>query len=82
MRMSPFDETAPKKAVNLSVNGDLLAKARALGLNLSGELEQRLADAVRRAEREAWMSDNRNALDDHNRRVEERGLFSDGKRQF
>jgi antitoxin CcdA len=82
MRMGPFDETAPKKAVNLSVNGDLLAKARALGLNLSGELEQRLADAVRRAEREAWMSDNRTALDDHNRRVEERGLFSDGKRQF
>jgi antitoxin CcdA len=80
--MSPFDETAPKKAVNLSINGDLLAKARALGLNLSGELEQRLADAVRRAEREAWMSDNRTALDDHNRWVEERGLFSDGKRQF
>jgi antitoxin CcdA len=80
--MSPFDEAAPKKAVNVSINGDLLAKARKLGLNLSGELEHRLAEAVRQSERAAWMSENRSALDDHNRRIAEHGLFSDGKRQF
>lgn len=80
--MSPFDESAPKKAVNISINADLLAKARKLGLNLSGELEHRLADAVRLAEQAAWLAQNESALDDHNRRIAERGLFSDGKRQF
>ena len=80
--MSPFDESAPKKAVNVSINSDLLARARALGLNLSGELETRLAATVGQAERDAWIAENSAALDDHNRRIEEYGLFSDGKRQF
>lgn len=80
--MSPFDEAAAKKAVNLFINSDLLAKARALGVNISSELEARLAETVRRAEREMWLAENRAALDDHNRRIDEHGLFSDGKRQF
>lgn len=80
--MSPFDENAPKKAVNLSINSDLLSRARKLGLNLSSELEGRLDEAVRRAEREAWLAENEDALNDHNRRVAEHGLFSDGKRRF
>lgn len=82
MRMSPFDENAPKKAVNLSINSDLLSRARKLGLNLSSELEGRLDEAVRRAEREAWLAENDDALEDHNRRIAKNGLFSDGKRQF
>jgi antitoxin CcdA len=74
--------SAPKKPVNLSVDEALLASARKLGLNLSSELEQRLAETVQRAEREAWLAENQAAMDDHNRRLETYGLFSDGKRQF
>jgi post-segregation antitoxin (ccd killing protein) len=37
---------------------------------------------VRAAERERWAAENRAAIEDHNRRIAERGLWSDGKRQF
>lgn len=80
--MNVFDPKRPRKAVNLSVNADLLNRARALGLNLSQELTARLEDAVRAAERERWLAENREALDHHNRRIAEHGLWSDGKRRF
>ena len=36
-----FDAQAPKKPANLSINSDLLAKARALNINLSATLAQK-----------------------------------------
>ena len=80
--MSFYDPKAPKKAVNLSINSDLLAKARGMGLNLSAEMEARLDEAVRQAERERWVEENREAMEHHNRRIAEHGLWSDGKRRF
>ena len=41
-----YDENAPKKATNLSLNSDLLAKSRALKINLSATLEQALPAAA------------------------------------
>ena len=35
-----YDINAPKKATNLSLNSDLLQKARSLKVNLSATLEQ------------------------------------------
>ena len=71
-----------KKAVNLTIDSDLLAQAREFGVNLSGELETRL-EQILKAERLArWREENRAALEDHNRRVEEEGLWSDGLRLF
>lgn len=43
----PYDGNAPKKAVNLSINSDLLREARELGLNLSRTLEKTLEQAVK-----------------------------------
>ena len=43
----PYDGNAPKKAVNLSINSDLLREARELGLNLSRTLEETLEQAVK-----------------------------------
>ena len=80
--MTFYDPKAPKKAVNLSINADLLGKARGLGVNLSAEMEARLTEIVRAAERERWIAENREAIEDHNRRVEQHGLWSDGLRQF
>lgn len=37
-----FDYAAPKKTTNLSINSDLLKQAKALHINLSQILEQRL----------------------------------------
>ena len=34
------------------------------------------------ARREQWLAENQAALDDYNRRVDMRGVFSDGLRRF
>lgn len=78
----PYDAGAPKRATNLSVNADLLAKARELDINLSATLEQALTQAVRERQREKWLAENRSAIDAYNATVESNGVFSDGMRRF
>jgi antitoxin CcdA len=77
-----YDPQAPKRPANLSVNGDLLNKARELEINLSATLEQALAEAVRRLQRERWLAENRGAMAAYNEYVETHGVFSDGLRSF
>lgn len=77
-----FNPTAPKKSANLSINADLLQQAKRLNINLSQTLEQHLAEIVRQAQRNQWLAENKNALDEYNRRIESRGAFSDGLRRF
>ncbi|RDH87897.1 MAG: hypothetical protein DIZ78_05000 [endosymbiont of Escarpia spicata] len=72
-----YNYLAPKKPANLSVNSDLLAKAKRLKLNLSATLENALADEVRKAERTQWLQKNQNAIEASNRLAEEKGFFAD-----
>lgn len=44
-----YDEAAVKRSVSVTLNSDLHAKARALGLNVSAIAEEALATAVRAA---------------------------------
>lgn len=73
---------ASKKAVNLSLDGDLLKEARDLGLNLSGVAEEAIAYAVKARKAERWAEENRAAAEAYNRRIEAKGVFSDGLRTF
>jgi antitoxin CcdA len=77
-----FNPTAPKKSANLSINADLLQRAKQLNINLSQTLEQHLAEIIRQAQRSQWLADNQGALDEYNRRIEKRGTFSGGLRRF
>jgi antitoxin CcdA len=75
--------TLPRKqSVNVSIDSALLREARAMRLNLSKTLEERLAELVRHTEREQWLKINRGALEDYNKRIEQKGVFSDGLRRF
>ena len=82
MGNTSFNQAAPKKSANLSINADLLRQAKQLNINLSQTLEQHLAEIVRKAQSEQWLAENRNALEEYNRRIEARGTFSDGLRRF
>jgi len=73
-----YDRSASKKPANLSINSDLLAKARGLKLNLSATLERALAEDVRKAEQQRWRESNRQAIEAANRFCEDEGLFADG----
>ena len=77
-----YDTKAPKKATNLSVNADLLNKARDLDINLSATLEQALVEVLRQRQRERWLAQNRGAIAAYNDHVEKHGAFSDGVRTF
>lgn len=82
MRINFFDPTAPKKSTNLSINSDLLRQAKERHINLSQALELRLAELLREEKRRKWREENREAIDEYNRRVETKGVFSDGLRRF
>lgn len=77
-----YDSQAPKKATNLSINSDLLGKARDLDINLSAALEQALAQLLRQRQQEQWLQENREAIAAYNRDVEEHGSFGDAVRGF
>ncbi len=77
-----FDTQAPKKPLNLSINSDLLAKARELNINLSAALEEALTAQLKQKQRELWRKQNAKAIQAYNRFVEEQGIFSDGLRSF
>ncbi|MCO5120857.1 MAG: type II toxin-antitoxin system CcdA family antitoxin [Burkholderiaceae bacterium] len=66
---SIFDVEAPRKATNVSVNSDLLAKARSLKINLSATLERALAEQVSAHQRESWKLRHRDAIAAYNELV-------------
>ncbi|MCB1763404.1 MAG: type II toxin-antitoxin system CcdA family antitoxin [Gammaproteobacteria bacterium] len=77
-----FDVKASKKATNLSINSDLLSKARKLNINLSATLEHALEAELRLAEQDNWLKNNENAICELNALAEKNGLFSDAYRDF
>jgi antitoxin CcdA len=76
------DPKAPKKAVNVSINSDLLHQARDMKINLSRTLEEKLEQLLREERARRWKEENREAMEAFNRWVEEHGIFSDRLRQF
>ena len=77
-----YDENAPKKPTNLSVNSDLLAKTRALKINLSATLEKALESQLAQKEAEKWATENKAAIRAYNAFVEDNGCFGDEFREF
>jgi antitoxin CcdA len=71
-----------KIATNVSARADVVAEAKALGVNLSEVFESAVSEAVRRKRQEAWLADNREAIQSYNARVARDGLFSDRWRKF
>ena len=73
---------ALRKPTNVSARTDLVSEAKALDINLSEVFELALENAVRDAQRERWVEENRQAFSEYDRFVETNGVFSDGKRLF
>ncbi|MDZ4382604.1 MAG: type II toxin-antitoxin system CcdA family antitoxin [Parvibaculum sp.] len=72
----------PKKAVNLSVDADLLARAKAEHVNLSSLLEAALSKSVREREEARWREENKAAIEAYNHFTEENGIFGEDFRSF
>jgi antitoxin CcdA len=81
-QMVYYAKDAPKKAVSLSVNSDLLRQAREAGVELSEVFERALEEETRALKRARWLVDNAEAIEAYNEHVARDGVFSDGLRKF
>lgn len=77
-----YDPSAPKKPTNVSINSELLRKAKEFEINLSATLEQALAEKVKQRQQELWLSANKSAIDEYNQYTGQNANFSDSLRSF
>jgi antitoxin CcdA len=76
------NQSAPKRATNVSVRSDLLLAAREAGVNLSATLERALTEELAKVKRKRWLEDNRGAIAAYNEHIDKHGAFSDDVRSF
>lgn len=77
-----YNENAPKKPTNLTVNADLLSQAKALNINISSILEAALIETLKKSKRDEWLKENEGSIQAYNAAVSQNGVFSDGNRTF
>jgi antitoxin CcdA len=63
-----------RRAVNLSLDAEVLEQARAMGMNISATVDALLAEEVRKRYWERWNADNKEAIEHYNARVAREGL--------
>lgn len=80
--MNRVEKVSRRKPVNLTADIELVEVARSMGLNLSQLFEDSLKKAVWEERKRQWEDENREAIEQYNRFVEENGVFSDGLRSF
>lgn len=73
---------AGKRAINLSIDSEVIDEARGLGLNLSEEAENALRRRVSEERANQWRAANREAIEEANQELGRNGLWSDGLRTF
>jgi antitoxin CcdA len=81
MRVNGYDTTAAKRPVNLTLNGDLVAQARAAGLNLSALAEEAVAAALARVAREKLAADIAQACRVHEQYLVDYGSLGEAVRE-
>ena len=77
-----MSEAPSRVRTNVTVDRELLAEAKALGVSLSGTLDEALRTKLSAARREAYLRDNAEGYAAVNRWVEEHGLPFDEDRTF
>lgn len=73
---------AARRPTNLSLDSDLLLRARELKINVSRAAEEGIARAIRAERERLWQIENAKAIADANAFVEGRGLPLAKHRQF
>jgi len=77
-----YNLDAPKKPTNLTVNSDLLSKAKALHINISFILESALAEKVKQKLQSDWLQENSESIAAYNTAIDRFGVFGDDLRSF
>jgi antitoxin CcdA len=75
--MLVYDTEATKRPVNLTLNSDLVARARVEGLNLSALAEDAIAAEIARRHRAKWDAEVKQACIAHEEYLKEYGSLGD-----
>ena len=76
-QLGPGATPATKRAVNVSIDAEILAAARTLGINLSQLLEDELRIRTKEAREAVWREDNRAFTESYNAYIERNGVFGE-----
>lgn len=71
-----------KISCNTSINAQLINDAKEFKLSPSAILEEALFKAVKVAKYERWQQENKQAIAEHNKKIEEQGTFSEKIREL
>ena len=77
-----YNKEAKKKATNISINSELLEKAKKYKINISANVEKILEELIKQEEIKNWEKENKEAIENYNQRISQNGVFSDGLRSF
>ncbi len=77
-----MNRSTARRPTNLSLDGDLLSRARDLKINVSRAAEEGIAQAIRTEQERLWRMENAKAIADANAFVEKHGLPLAKHRQF
>lgn len=68
-----YPQAKRRKRTNLTVREDVMAEAKALGLNASRAAEAGIEAAIREEKGRRWLEENREAIKAYNERLERDG---------
>ena len=80
--IGPGPKPGPKRPVNLAIDAEILAAAKAQGINLSQVLEEELRKLTKKARETKWQEENREAFESYNRFIAEHGIWSEKHRRW
>lgn len=72
-----YNRSAPRRAVNLTANSDLVNMVRAEQGNLSQLLEQSMISFLTEQELNRWKEENKAAFDSYDAMIAERGTLAE-----
>ena len=72
----------PRKSTSLSLDADLIARAKDVGVNLSRAAEAGIKDQVRKAEADLRKSNNKDAFAAYDKFISEHGILLSKHRMF
>jgi antitoxin CcdA len=78
----PTTTTPAKKATNITLSADVLAEAKALGINISQACDRYLRELVRGERERRWREEHADFIAAYNQTVEREGLPLDEWRTF
>src|ERR1700733_3694913 len=81
-RIGPGPKPGPKRAVNVSVDAEILKVAKEMKLNLSQAFEETLRERTKEERIRRFREEHREAIESYNRFIERAGVFGEEWRKW